>query len=386
MRVGIVTNTAWNVTNFRLNLVRRIAAEGHSVVVLAGADPSLAALAREGVNFRRVPFRPASVNPLTELWTVFKLRQALKAEKVEVAFSYTPKGNLYCLMACVGLPVVCMPNISGMGSGFLRSDWISRLLLFMYRTLLVRARKVFFQNEEDQGNFLGAGLVMGDQAVLLPGSGIDLRRFSAEMAADASASRETSATFLMLSRALWDKGLSEYVQAARIIKGRHPGVRFKFAGSLNAENPSAVDYQTLQEWFSRGDVEYIGLLDDVRSAITASCCVVLPSYREGLSRTLLEAAALRKPVITTDSAGCRHAVIDGVTGLLCQARSVDSLVDAMEKMLALGGDGRVAMGLRARHHVEAHFDESLVHARYLEAISCAQAQSRLEDFSEKQTI
>lgn len=369
MRVAVVTNTAWNVANFRVGLINRLCKEGHVVTAFAGADASLAVLINQGVEFTPLPLRSAGTNPIFEFWSVISLRQRLRRAGIQLCLSYTPKGNLYSLMACLGLPIVCIPNISGMGSAFLRPGPVSWLLRLMYWVLLRRAAKAFFQNPEDLRAFVDGGLLEPGRAALLPGSGIDIDRFAPELESGDRQLSDGAVTFLMLSRALWDKGLEEYVEAARLIKKLYPEVRFQFAGSLNSENPSAVNFSTLKRWFSEGHIDYLGVLDDVRPAIKDASCIVLPSYREGLSRTLLEAGALGRPVVTTTAAGCRHAVVEGVTGLLCEVRSAESLRAALEKIILMGPDGRAKMGQNARTHIVEHYSERLVHDAYISAIS-----------------
>jgi glycosyltransferase involved in cell wall biosynthesis len=208
-------------------------------------------------------------------------------------------------------------------------------------------------------------LVTAGQAQLLPGSGIDLHRFAPAPLPDPDA----PPVFLMIARLLRDKGVVEFVEAARQVKLHHPKARFQLLGAVGSENRSAIDRSTLEEWLSEGVVEHLGSTPDVRPAIAAASCVVLPSYREGAPRTLIEAAAMARPVIATDVPGCRAVVEDGVSGFLCAARSGESLSAAMERFLALSPDARRAMGAAGRAKMVREYDQKLVVDAYLAALA-----------------
>ena len=202
-----------------------------------------------------------------------------------------------------------------------------------------------------------------DQARLLPGSGIDLARFHpADMPPD------DTPIFLMIARLLRDKGVMEFVNAARQVKMHHPHVRFQLLGATGANNRTAIDAATVQGWVREGVVEYLGTTPDVRPHIAAAHCVVLPSYREGAPRTLIEAAAMARPVIATDVPGCRAVVDRDQSGFFCDAQSVDSLVNAVHQFLALSHTARAAMGRAGRQKMEREFDDTLIIAAYRNAI------------------
>ena len=176
-------------------------------------------------------------------------------------------------------------------------------------------------------------------------------------------------TFLLAARLLWDKGIGEFVEAARRLRRDFPDARFQILGIVERRSTAAVPLSKLQEWSGEGVIDYLGSADDVRPALAAADCIVLPSYyREGVPRVLLEAAAMGIPVITTDMPGCREAVDNGATGLLCEPRSVDSLVEAMDRMIRMTPAERAAMGLAARAKMEGEFREEIVHGAYLDAL------------------
>ena len=234
---------------------------------------------------------------------------------------------------------------------------------------MLQAPHVFFQNKDDLNFFLPNKLVKPSQVILVPGSGVDLIRFKATSRATGPYASPDCITFLLLARLLWDKGVGEYIDAARHLKKRHGNVRFLLLGQFDVANPAAIPEAKIEQWQSEGTIDYLGKTDDVRPYIEAADCIVLPSYyREGIPRSLLEAAASAKPIITTDSVGCRDTVEDGVTGFLCQPKNWEDLADKMEAVLLMTEDQRQAMGLKGREKMEREFDERIVIDRYLSVI------------------
>jgi glycosyltransferase involved in cell wall biosynthesis len=223
---------------------------------------------------------------------------------------------------------------------------------------------VFFQNGEDMAMFAKLGIVRPDQARLLPGSGIDLARYAPPQPRDGE-----GFSFLLIARLLWDKGIAEYVEAARLIKARRPDVSFRMLGFLDVANRTAVSRDDVAGWSDA--IDYLGSTDDVRPFIAEADCIVLPSYREGLPRVLLEGAAMGKPLVATDVPGCRDVVRDGENGFLCAPRDGASLAVAMEKLLDLAPEQRRAMGEAGRRRAEQEFDQSIVIERYADAIARA---------------
>jgi len=318
-----------------------------------------------GVKFLPVAISGAGTNPLHELRTVLDLRRVFKANAVQVVLSYTPKGNVYSALAALSLGVPFVPNVSGLGRSFIRKNWITLVVKLLYRLTLGRAHKVFFQNLDDMTIFVQAGLVSADRCERLPGSGVDLSRFAVapwpERVPDAP-------VFLLVARLLWDKGVGEFAEAASQVRQLYPKAQFQLLGFLDVDNPSAVSRSQVQAWESEGVLTYLGPTDDVRPFLAAADCVVLPSYREGVPRTLLEAAAMGRPVITTDAPGCRDTVVHGQTGWMCRVADADDLARQMLAFAAMPVTDRQAIGQQGRRRVEKVFDERLVLQAYLDLV------------------
>jgi glycosyltransferase involved in cell wall biosynthesis len=370
-KIVIFINTAWNLLNFRSGLIRALVAEGYEVVAVAPDDAYSARLSELGCRFVALPIDNQGTHPLRDFLFFVRFWLLLCRERPDVLLAYTVKPNIYGSLAAglLGMPVV--NNIAGLGAVFIKGGWLVRFVRGLYRLALRRSAKVFFQNGDDKDLFVKAGLVRTELADLLPGSGIDLTRFIPDtyVADFSSADKQERFRFLLIARMLRDKGVAEYVAAAKLLRARWPNVDFCLLGFLDVENPAAISTEEMNAWVAEGYVRYLGVSDDVRSEIASADCIVLPSYREGTPRTLLEAAAMAKPIITTDAVGCREVVYDGVNGYLCKVRDAEDLAAKMDRMLGLSMDERAAMGKAGRKKMEAQFDEKIVIAKYLQVVA-----------------
>ncbi|HEX8584125.1 MAG TPA: glycosyltransferase family 4 protein [Allosphingosinicella sp.] len=364
--VLISINAAWNILNFRLGLLRALQESGYRVVALAPPDEYGPRLAEHGIEYHPIEMDKQGTSPLRDFQLLLRYARAMRRLRPDILLAYTAKPNVYGSLAAHALGIKVINNVSGLGTAFIREGLLTRIVSGLYRLAFRRSATVFFQNGEDRDLFVERGLVGEAQARILPGSGIDITRFRPEGAEAPAPGRPF--TFLLIARLLWDKGVGEYVEAARIVRRELPNARFRLLGFLDVPNRTAVARKDVEGWVAEGLIDYLGASDDVRPHIAASDCVVLPSYREGLPRTLLEAAAMAKPLITTDVPGCRHVVADGVNGFLCEVRAPRSLAGAMMRMARLPQRERAKMGAAGRARIEAEYDEKLVIARYLEAI------------------
>jgi glycosyltransferase involved in cell wall biosynthesis len=365
MRILLTVNLAWNILNFRMGIVRALVQAGHDVSVLAPGDG--AALEAGGVRHIPLEMDAKGLNPLSGLAMAARMTRHFREERPDVILSWTIKNNIFGAMAAQRIGVPFIPNVSGLGTAFLSGGALQFVAQTLYRRAFRPLDTVFFQNSEDRDLFTDRNLVTPAQAQLLPGSGIDLAHFSPAPIPD------TPPVFLMVARLLRDKGVAEFAQAARSVRARHADATFSLLGALDADNRSAIPEALLRAWEAEGIIRYLGTAPDVRPHIAAAHCVVLPSYREGAPRTLIEAAAMARPVIATDVPGCRAVVEDGVTGLLCEARNGNSLAEACMRFLELPAAARTAMARAGRARMESTYDETLVVQAYLAAIDRAVA-------------
>jgi glycosyltransferase involved in cell wall biosynthesis len=363
--VVIGANSAWNIVNFRGALIEGLRTAGWRVIALAPDDGSAARLSALGAEFLPIRIDSSGTSVLRDARLFADYWAVLRRLRPRAFLGFTVKPNIYGSLAARLLGVRTINNISGLGTAFMGPGPLNWLVSRLYRLALARSARVFFQNPDDLDLFVAKGLVRPGQAARIPGSGVDLERFrpSAAPRPDGRPFR-----FLFVGRLLRDKGLVEYAEAARRLRPRWPQVDFAVLGFAGSDNRSAVPIAEVERWQDEGIVTYLGDTVDVRPFLADSDCVVLPSYREGLPRSLLEAAAMARPMIATDVPGCRDVVTAGENGFLCEARSVESLASAMEKMLCLDPTERAELGLRARERVEREFDQALVARAYLEAL------------------
>jgi glycosyltransferase involved in cell wall biosynthesis len=361
--VLIVSNTAWNIFNFRSRLIQTLIGQGFRVVAAAPPDSYAPRVEQLGCTFRALPMDNAGTNPFRDLMLFYRLRSLLRTEAASVLLTFTVKPNVYGAMAAwsLGVPIIC--NVTGLGTAFLRRNWMSMTVSSLYRFALHRACHSFFQNSDHYDEFVAHGLAPKERSSLLPGSGIDTDRFAPQPKPPSE-----TFTFLLFGRMLLDKGIGEYVNAARKIRSDFPDAKFCLMGFVDVANRSAIPIQEIKAWVDEGTITFLPEREDVREIISHCDCVVLPSYTEGMPRSLLEAAAMGKPLIATDVPGCRQVVEDGVNGFLVRARDVSSLADKMAKMLTISPDERHRMGENARNKMVGKFDERIVLKHYLDQI------------------
>jgi glycosyltransferase involved in cell wall biosynthesis len=372
-RVLISINASWNIYNFRAGLVRGLSHHGYELVAAAPLDQYSERLCELGCKHIDLPMYNKGSSPLRDALLFLRYVLLLRRHRPDIFLGYTIKPNIYGSLAAhlLGIPVI--NNISGLGTAFMGEGWLTAVVTLLYRLALRSSKTVFFQNEEDRQLFIRHRIVKGERALLLPGSGIDLDKFCPQPA-NGVGEQDSPHAFLLIARLIWDKGVGEFVDAARLVKRRYPEARFQVLGFLDVKNRAAISREQMDAWVKEGVIEYLGSAEDVRPAIAAASCVVLPSYyKEGTPRTLLEAAAMGKPLITTGMPGCRNVVDDGINGFLCAPRDHKDLAEKLMTFLGLDPSSREQMGLASRRKAEAEYDEQIVVERYLAAVERAAA-------------
>lgn len=367
-------NTSWNLANFRAGLIRALIDAGYEVIAAAPPDSHVDRVEALGCRYVPLPMDNQGTHPGRDLLLLWRFFLLLRRERPQVLLGYTIKPNVYGSLAAHALGIPVVNNLAGLGAVFITDSWLTRLVRGLYKVALSRSAKVFFQNEDDRRLFVDGNLVNSAKTDLVPGSGINVQQFApVPLPAPGRPIR-----FLLIARMLWDKGVGEFVEAARILKrhppsglpaGRGANAEFCLLGFLDVQNPAAVSREEMQAWVDEGVVRYLGATDDVRPYIAEADCIVLPSYREGTPRSLLEAAAMARPIIATDAVGCREVVDDGVNGFLCRTRDAADLAEKMQCMLALSPDARAEMGRLGREKVARQFDEEIVIGKYLETVA-----------------
>lgn len=364
-RVALVGNTSWYLNNFRAGTIRALRDRGAKVVCIAPQDPASRRLTDDlGAEHLAWRLDLNGYNPVKELASLLRLGVLLCRARPDFVFNFTIKANIYSGLVCrlIGFPYA--NNVTGLGMTIGRGGPLSSFAAWLYGVSNRGAKQVFVQNPDDLELLRRRGLLGLADVVELAGSGVDLEYFAA------APLEVAPPTFVMIARLQEDKGVREFVAAARAMRERCPDSRFVLVGPSDYSNRGGIPERELAAWRAEGIVEIPGPTDDVRPWLAAGHVIVLPSHGgEGMPRVLLEAAAAGRPAIVSDVPGCRHAVVDGRTGFVHPARDVPALVDRMAKVVALSTARLTAMSVAARALAEERFSERAVIQAYMDCIA-----------------
>ena len=358
MRILVLSNIGSGLYKFRREVLAEMAKE-NEVFFCVPSDEYISLLTDMGCQFIDNPLLERhGVNPLKELKLLFFYRRVIKKVEPDIVFTYTIKPNVYGGMVCAGLGIPYVANITGLGTAVENGGALQALSLFLYRMGLRKARSVFFQNEENRDFMIGRGIVKGDYDVI-PGSGVNLDQFRLHPYPDGD-----TVDFLFAGRIMKEKGIDQYIDAAKEIRDKHHETRFHICGSYEEDY-----HDTIRKLNDDGTVIYHGVVDDMVPFYTMASCVVLPTYYpEGLNNVLLEGAATGRPLITTNRPGCREVVDDGINGFFAERQNSRDLIEKVEAFLALSREEREKMGLAGRRKVEEHFDRRIIIGKYMDVI------------------
>lgn len=360
--VAIVSRCSWTLYKFRLPLMEYMQKQGYRVIAVANDDPEFTQKIKDaGFEYFPVIISASSMSPFADLKLIFDLKRLYQAEHVDIVQHFTIKPVIYGSMAARLAGICNIVTITGLGHVFVTGKWWLRMIVLMlYRLALSKAQYVFFQNPDDQQFFRANKLVRVKQTGLIKGSGVDTDILKPDMQAG-----HTSLHFLMVSRLTREKGIGEFISAAKSIKQKYPEVRFSVVGDIDPYNPTSISADEIRQCHDAGILNWHGYQDDVQQYIHQSQVVVLPSYREGTPKTLLEAAACGKAIIATDVPGCREVVRHKVNGLLVAAKDAKALATAMEYMIT-HQEHLEAMGKAGRLRMETEFAQDIIFRQTLE--------------------
>ncbi|CAA6817686.1 MAG: Lipid carrier : UDP-N-acetylgalactosaminyltransferase (EC / Alpha-1,3-N-acetylgalactosamine transferase PglA (EC; Putative glycosyltransferase [uncultured Sulfurovum sp.] len=363
-KIAIISNLSWNLYNFRLSLMYAMKDAGYEVIAIAPHDRYSQKIIDAGFEFHDIKMNAQGINPIEDLKTTYAFYKLFKEISPDVLCQYTIKPNIYGSLVAQILKIKMINNIAGLGTLFIKENIITKIAKLMYKVSQHRADRVFFQNKEDFNFFTEKGIINSLKCDVLPGSGVDTNRFKPQYKQPSNKIR-----FLLIARMIWEKGIAEYVQAAREVKKIYPNAEFCLLGFLDVENPGAITSSEMDSWIEEGVINYLGVSDKVDEVIQSADCVVLPSYyREGTPKTLLESGSSAKPIITTDNVGCRDVVDHGINGYICEPRSWEDLKLKIEMFLALTDEEKSEMGRQSRLKIKREFDEKLVINKYLDLL------------------
>ncbi len=364
-KIILSINTVWNVVNFRAPLIKFLQKKNFEVIVLAQSDDYLQELAMLNIRFISIPINSQKISVLNDLkllmlyiWYFFKIQP-------DIYLGYTIKPNLYGSIAAKIFHIPVVNNINGLGKAFSEQGLLFRFARYSYKFALSKSKTIFFQNKEDKDFFLQLGITGNHNARLLPGSGVNLETFNENLF---SQQAEQPFTFILIARLLKEKGIFEYIQAARLTLEDFPNTNFFLMGIIDENNPSSLTKNQINDWHNEGVINFLGAQDDVRPFIAQSDCVVLPSYyNEGTPKCLLEAASMSRPIITTDWKGCKDTVDHGINGFLCKPKDVKSLYLCFNQMLGMNKLDIQKFKSSSRKKAKM-FDERIVFDKYLVSI------------------
>lgn len=358
-KIAFVGNTSFSMYNFRLGVMRHFMKD-YEVVVIAPEDEYSVFFEKEGIRYIPIPMETRGTNIISDMRLLRTLYRCYKEEKFDLVFHYTIKPVIYGSIACRLLSIKCIAITTGLGVVFMKNDLMSKVVKIMYKVALRKVCEVWFLNHDDYNVFIENKIIDKSKAYILNSEGVDMNHFSAcEKQVNDGKFR-----FLLFSRLIAEKGIREYVEAARCLKKKYSNMVFSLLGKLDVGGN--ISTEELDEWINEGCIDYKGYSLEVRQYIADSDCIVLPSYyREGVPRCLMEAMSMKKPIITTNNVGCIELIEDGVNGYMVDPKSSLDLEDKMERIYHLSEEEREEMGKAGHEIIARRFDEKIIISDYV---------------------
>jgi glycosyltransferase involved in cell wall biosynthesis len=361
--IALVSNSAWAVYNFRLDVIRYLCMNQYRVLVIAPNDEFSALLEAEGCSYIPIIFNNRSENPFRDYQLFQRLKKIYQEQAPDLIFHYVIKPNIYGSLAAAACSIKSVAVVTGLGYSFAKKDWLYRLVRFLYKKALRKTEEVWFLNNEDAKIFIQQRILSIEKMKVLPGEGVNTDHF----APPEPNNRIPSGTFnfLMSTRLLKSKGIAVYADAARILKKKNYQVNFELIGFFEDHHPDSVSKDDLNRWEQEGLIHYRGFAKDVRLYLAAADCFVFPSfYNEGVPRCLMEAASMELPIITSYNRGCKEVVLNNSNGYTCNLNDPFDVADKMEKMINLSVEERTKMGKNGRLLVIKKFNITKVIEEY----------------------
>jgi glycosyltransferase involved in cell wall biosynthesis len=366
-RILIVANTTWNIYKFRLNVIQQFLENGSQVLVASPIDefiyykeefPSV-------VHIDLKKLKRDHTHPINDLLSIFELKKVYKSVNPDVIIHYTHKANIYGGIASWMAGKRSVAVVTGLGYAFLHKGLVNMATKLLYKLTKGIHKKIIFENEDDMNFFIDAKLIQKGKAEFVNGCGIDVDDYKPVP----KNSDYPKFIFTFIGRLLKDKGINEFLQASAILMKTRSDIEFRVIGEFDEGNPSMVEKKLLLDYIDKGFVLYLGFVNDIKPQIAQSDCIVLPSYREGMPRVILEALAMAKPVVTTNVAGCRQTVEHGINGYLVKDKDVQSLVHGLQQISALNEKQLFIMGQKGREMAIKQFNSKKISKELYEIVS-----------------
>ena len=364
MKIVFTSNSSWSIYNFRKNLLLKLQSIGYQIILVSPKSDYQDKLKQLGFKCESLKINSSSTGFISNFKILYNLYRIYKKINPDIALHNAAKPNIYGAIVCRILNVPVINNISGLGTLFLNNKLTSKIGRYLYKISQKKVHTIFFQNDDDMSLFIKKKLVKKEQTQLIPGSGVDLSKFQ-----PCEKKQNEIIKFGFIGRLLKDKGIFEYINAAKLILKKFEGkCRFYVLGEIYKENPTAVTKKQLDKWIDDNTITYLEKTDLVEEEMKNFDCIILPSYREGLSKVLLEASAMGIPAITTDVPGCKHVVEDSKNGFICNVKDATDLSNSIERFICLSKEERDKMSQFGRKKAVDEFDENIVIDNYIKVI------------------
>ena len=365
MKIMISANTSWNIYNFRIPLIKALSKK-NEIIIVTKKDQYTTRLISLDLKIETIHIDSKGMSLKNDILLFFKYYYLIKKYKPDYFFGFTIKPNIYFNLASFFSKVKNINTITGLGTSFMNKGFLNFIVKLMYKIALLNSYITIFQNNDDLNTFKNDIIIKYKKNYkVVKGSGVDLNfyKYSKNLLKD-----KDSLNFLFVGRVIPDKGIIELISAISNIKKKYKNIKFKFIGSLDYENFTLINKIKIKKLISDDLIEYLGYKEDIRSYVIESNCLILPSYREGLPRSLLEAASIGRPIIATDVAGCREIVKNGYNGFLCKVKDSLDLEKKIIKFINLNTNKILEMSTNSRKLVENKFELNKIISSYLEII------------------
>ncbi len=364
MKILIASNSCWNLYNFRKDLISTLISKKYKIIIAAPYDEYLSKIFKENLIFCPIYLKKNKKSFFSDLFCLLQFIYIIQKHRPSYSLAFTIKPNIYCSIATLFSKTKMINNITGLGSALIKNNLFSKIIFFIYRLTLYRSYKVVFQNKSDMNIFINKKITNIYNSNLIPGSGININKYNNQILTN-----NNIFTFLYVGRLIKDKGIVEYLEAAEIVKSKtSKNIKFVVLGSFDKKNPNSIDFKYFESFIDKEIINYLGFVDNPIPVISDSSCVVLPSYREGLSRSLLESMALGKPIITTNVAGCDELVRESSNGFLCKVQNKYDLAEKMFSILNLKKEEVMKMGEKGKQIIQTEYSNEIVINKYLQLI------------------
>lgn len=363
-KIAFVGNSALTMINFRKGLMSAVVNAGYDVTMIAPQDCELTPIEDTGIHFIPIVVDCKGTHPKNDLNLYRELKNIYRTKQFDFIFHYTIKPVIYGSMAAGACGIRHISVVTGLGYTFIKRNWLFHVSCILHKIALRKADSVWFLNQDDCDVFTSLRLAPQSKTHVIPGEGVNTEFYQSLLPMPSQTS------FIYIGRMLRYKGVELFVRAAEVLQKEFPAAKWKLLGPIAPDDPSGIDAPELESWVHKGVIEYMGVAEDVRPYLEQSSCCVLPScFREGVPRSLMEAASMERVIITTDSVGCKEVVQEGVNGFLCTPDSLDSLIVAMQQILRMPAEQIAAMGKAGRKYVLSRFDERIIINEYLQVLA-----------------